>query len=267
MNPPKISVLLPVYNAGPFLAEALESVLQQSFGDFELLVLDDGSTDASAEIIASFTDPRIRYLPNDRNRGLVYTLNRGLELAQGTYIARMDADDVCHPERFAAQASFLDQHPEVAVVATFLDMMDEAGAPLPPWNDDRANSTPAEIRECLLRTNCLAHPSVMGRAELLRTYRYRPEQKEAEDYDLWLRLVADGYQLAKVPQPLLRYRVLTSSLTRKEGLSGFERRARTKRIFLQQRRASGTMNAWCRRLQVHYRMDVIRAYLKKWLRR
>lgn len=263
---PTVSVLLPVYNAGRYLREAIDSVLGQSFSDFELLVLDDGSTDDSANVIRSYSDPRLRHLPNDRNRGLIYTLNRGIELAQGTYIARMDADDVCLPERFAQQVTFLEQN-EVALVATTLEMMDERGAPLPPWRDDRASVSPDSIREQLLRANCIAHPSVMGRADIFRRYRYQEDQTEAEDYDLWLRLVADGQRIGKIESPLLRYRVLAGGLTKKEGLSGFERLARTKGKFLARRKADGTMNDYCRRLQRQYRLDLLRARIKKLLGR
>ncbi|TCJ17456.1 glycosyltransferase [Flaviaesturariibacter flavus] len=266
MNHPTVSVLLPVYNAGRYLREAIDSVLAQTFTDFELLVLNDGSTDDSEAIIESYKDPRLKHLANDKNRGLIYTLNRGIGLAQGRYFARMDADDVCHPERFARQVEFLESN-EAAVVATTLEMMDEAGAPLPPWADDRACISPSQIREKLLRDNCIAHPSVMGRAEIFKKYRYQEDQKEAEDYDLWLRLVADGHVIAKLNEPLLRYRVLAGGLTRREGLNAFERLARTKGKFLARRKADGTMNEYCRRLRSAYRRDLFRARIKKWLGR
>jgi glycosyltransferase involved in cell wall biosynthesis len=263
---PTVTVLLPVYNAERFLREAIDSVLMQSFGDFELLVLNDGSTDSSAAIIDSYDDPRLKHLPNDRNRGLIYTLNRGIDEAKGIFIARMDADDRCHPERFARQVAFL-QHHEAAVVATTLEMMDEKGAPLPLWPDDRAFTTPEGIRKCLLRTNCIAHPSVMGHASILKRYRYQEDQTEAEDYDLWLRLAADGLVIAKIDKPLLWYRVLQSGLTRKDRLNAFERLSRTKGKFLARRRKEGTMNQYCRRLQAHYRWDLLRARIKKILGR
>jgi glycosyltransferase involved in cell wall biosynthesis len=263
---PTVSVLLPVYNSGRFLREAIDSVLAQTYTDFELLVLNDGSTDGSGAIINSYTDPRLKHLPNDRNRGLIYTLNRGIDLAQGTYIARMDGDDICRPERLAKQVAFLESN-NAAIVASTLEMMNESGAPLPPWKEDRACISPESIGECLLRNNCIGHPSIMGRTAILKQYRYQEDQKEAEDYDLWLRLVADGKIVAKIDEPLLRYRVLDSGLTRKDRLNAFERLSRTKGKFLARRRQEGTMNDYCRRLRRHYQWDLFRARIKKWIGR
>ncbi|RYY90209.1 MAG: glycosyltransferase [Chitinophagaceae bacterium] len=267
MNNPKVSIVLPVYNAERFLKEALDSLVYQTFADFEVLAIDDGSTDGSAAIIKAYSDHRIQYLQNDRNRGIVYTLNRGIDLARGTYLARMDADDICHPERLAAQVDYLKENSSIAVVASFVDMIDADGQPLPPWQDDREHYLPGTIRARLLRTNCIAHPSIMARTAVMRSYHFRAEQKEAEDYDLWLRMVADGLQIGKVQRPLLRYRVLTSGLTRKENLSGFERQARTKRIFLAERRSNNAMNAYTRTLCRHYYWDLVRAFFKKLLKR
>ncbi|GAA4333743.1 glycosyltransferase [Flaviaesturariibacter amylovorans] len=267
MSTPTVTILLPVYNAERFLKEAVDSLLAQTFTDFELLALNDGSTDGSEAILKSYNDPRLRIVPNERNRGLIYTLNKGIDMAFGRYIARMDSDDVCRPGRLAAQVAYLDAHPGVAVVATTLDMINESGAPLPPWPDDRAYTTPEHIRECLLRTNCIAHPSVMARAEVLKQYKYQEDQKEAEDYDLWLRLVADGKLVAKIDEPLLRYRYLDTGLTRKDRLSAFERLSRTKGKFLARRKQEGSMNAYCRRLQLQYYWDLARARAKKILGR
>ena len=118
---PKISVIMPAYNAERYIREAIDSILRQTWSDFELIIIDDGSTDSTAAIIAGYTDNRIRFCPNAQNMGVAATLNRGLELACGAYVARMDADDISLPERFAKQAAYLDAHPNVTV-----------------WNSDRA---------------------------------------------------------------------------------------------------------------------------------
>lgn len=112
---PKISVIMPAYNAERYIREAIDSILRQTWSDFELIIIDDGSTDSTAAIIAEYTDNRIRFCPNAQNMGVAATLNRGLELACGAYIARMDADDISLPERFAKQAAYLDAHPDVTV--------------------------------------------------------------------------------------------------------------------------------------------------------
>lgn len=266
MTTPLVTVLLPVYNAERYLREAIGSVLQQTFTDFELLAINDGSTDSSEAIVLSFGDERIRYISNKGNKGLIYTLNRGIELARGQYIARMDGDDICHPQRLEKQVAYLQQS-SVALVASTVEMISENGSPLPPWKDDRQHTTPQSIRAFLLRDNCIAHPSIMARTEVMREYRYQSDQKEAEDYDLWLRLSADGQEIAKINEPLLRYRFLQTSLTRKEGLSAFERLSRTKSRFLAQRRKEGRMNAWCYRLSFYCALDTIRARVKSLLRR
>src|SRR3990172_2066353 len=111
-----MTVLMPVYNGEPYLASAVESILGQSFADFEFLIIDDGSTDRSCEIVRGYADPRIRLLRNSSNRGVIATLNRGLEEAHGEYLARMDADDISLPDRLAQPGAVLDAHPEVGVL-------------------------------------------------------------------------------------------------------------------------------------------------------
>lgn len=125
-NTPLVTVLLPAYNAGPYLREAVDSVLAQTFKDFELLVINDGSTDNTAEILASYDDPRM-VVVHQQNMGLIKTLNKGLGLAKGKWIARFDADDVCYPERLQLQVDFLQQHPDYVLISSEADYMDEHG--------------------------------------------------------------------------------------------------------------------------------------------
>ena len=128
---PKISVVMPAYNAENYIREAIDSILAQTFRDFEFLIIDDGSTDHTVEIIRSYSDSRIRLYQNERNMGVAATLNRGLDLARGEYIARMDADDISLPERFAKQAAYMDAHPDVAVCGSNIILFSE-GAPERP---------------------------------------------------------------------------------------------------------------------------------------
>lgn len=200
--PPAVTVLMPVYNAGRFLREAIESVLCQSWTDFELLVLDDGSTDDSAALAAAFGDARIRVVHNESNLRLVATLNRGLELAHGRYVARMDADDICLPQRLARQVSFLERHPEVGVCGTQVRTMGaEDGAVFPVVYDHE------RIVCCQLFESALAHPTVMMRREALLEagLRYSADFPHAEDYELWVRC-ARHMRLANIPEVLLHYR-------------------------------------------------------------
>jgi glycosyltransferase involved in cell wall biosynthesis len=202
--PPRVSVVLPVYNGEPFLTQAIDSVLAQSFRDFELIAIDDGSTDASGEILDRFAraDSRVAAL-HQANAGMVAALNRGLSLARGELIARMDQDDVAHPERFARQVAFLVAHPHVAVVGSAVTLIDEAGKRI---RDVDYPGTHEAISEFLERGSPLAHPTVMMHRDAVRGVGgYRAAYRYAEDYDLWLRM-AERCRIANLPDRLLRYR-------------------------------------------------------------
>lgn len=197
----------------PYLREAVNSVLAQTFQDFELLLIDDCSTDDSYKVAASFTDPRIRLFRNSTNQGLIFSLNRGIAESRGEFIARMDGDDVCLPERFQKQVAYLRANPGVAVVSSFVKFIDADGNTAGFWPADEAATGWKSIRRILPHENCVAHPSVMMRAEILRKYRYKENQQGSEDYDLWLRLARDGKIIEKVPEQLLLYRVHQHSTT------------------------------------------------------
>jgi glycosyltransferase involved in cell wall biosynthesis len=222
---------MPVYNAAPHLAEAIGSMLGQTYTDFECIILNDGSTDDSDRVIRSFTDPRIRYLQNDGNKGLVYTLNRGIEEARGEWIARMDGDDISLPDRLRRQADYLEAHPQVDLVATVVKLIDAEGQPLGFWKEDRDHVAETAIRDFLPLNNCIAHPTVMARTSVLRRFRYLDSQKQAEDYDLWLRMVAAGRILHKIGEPLLLHRILPRSFTRQRQDNVFFKMAETKLRF------------------------------------
>lgn len=202
---PAISVLMPVHDGGRFLAPAVESVLAQSFADFELIAIDDGSRDGSAQVLDEFAarDRRIR-VEHQENQGIVASLNRALSLARAPLIARMDADDICRPDRFAKQVAFLARHPEVAVLSGAMDVIDEDGAYL---RTEALPTLPDAIASELMHRSCVCHPAVMARTAVLRSVGgYRRAAQYAEDYDLWLR-VAEMAQIANVPDVLLAYRV------------------------------------------------------------
>lgn len=242
---PQISVLMSVYNGERFLTAAMESILTQTFRDFEFIIINDGSTDASAAIIAGFDDPRIRVV-TQKNQGLVMALNTGVEQARGSYIARMDADDLAAPERLAAQLEYLEAHPDCSLLATRVAIIDDAGLPQPDWAEDAACLTPAQIRAYLPTSNCLAHPSIMAPATVLKAYRYRPITG-SEDYDLWLRLAADGKMIAKLNRPLLSYRLHDASVTQTANQRSVTRKLlAVKRYFLAYRLARGKLNAFDR---------------------
>lgn len=200
MMAPKVTVLMPVYNGERYLAEAIESILAQTFGDFEFLIIDDGSTDESTSLLRLYTDPRIHCLTNDRNQGLAYTLNRGLELAQGEYIARMDCDDISLPERLRKQVQVMDACPEVGICGTWFQYM-QSGEVIELPSDAE------EVKFQTFHRNVLGHPTVMMRTALLRRYNleYNSEFSFAQDYELWSRCYIH-FSIINLPTVLLLYR-------------------------------------------------------------
>ena len=213
MNVPAVSVILPAYNCEKFIGKAIQSVLEQTFIDFELIVINDGSIDNTESVIHEFDDQRIFYLKNSNNQGLVYTLNKAITHANGKYIARMDADDICLRERLTRQKTFLDQNEDIAVVASTIEFINEQEEKTGIWKLDRQTVTPAQIRRAILKENCIAHPTVMMRSEIIKQLKYKEYQKNIEDYDLWLRLLNRGHKIAKLDEPLLLYRIHDDSVT------------------------------------------------------
>ncbi|WP_408588303.1 glycosyltransferase [Novosphingobium sp.] len=204
---PRISVALSVYNGERFLAQAIESVLGQTCGDFEFLILDDGSRDATPAIIADHAarDPRIRPIVRE-NRGLVASLNQLLAEARAPLVARMDADDLCLPERLGRQLAYLDAHPEIGVLGTWTEDIDELGGPHPVLAPDHPLGHEDFLRAVELSLPLLCHPAVMYRRDVvLSVGGYHGAFRHCEDLDLWLRLAAVT-RIANLPERLLRYR-------------------------------------------------------------
>jgi glycosyltransferase involved in cell wall biosynthesis len=204
MSDPLISVIMPVYNGAETLVWAISSVLGQTFEDYEILFLDDGSTDNSLQVASMFSDSRIRVLTDGVNQGLAYRLNQGIDLARGRYIARMDQDDMCFPERFARQFEFLESRPDVDLLGcramVFRSAQDIVG--LMPF----FGATHEEICASPWNSIRLSHPTWMGRAEWFRKYRYRmPEVILAEDQELLLRAYPESH-FACLGEVLFAYR-------------------------------------------------------------
>ena len=229
---PRISVVLPVYNGARYVAGAIESVLAQTCREFELLVIDDGSTDSTVRVVRSFGDPRIRVVSRP-HEGLVATLNAGLAEAAGDYIARQDADDCSLPQRFERQAAFLDAHPAVCLVGAHCEMVDERGrlvkTELPPADHDH-------LVRLLERLNCFSHGSVMfRRACALDAGGYRAVMRHVEDYDLWLRM-SERWRIGVTPEVLYRWRAHAGNITARHCLEQ-ERQACVAKICARRRRS------------------------------
>lgn len=206
---PKITVLLPVYNCELYVQTAVESILNQTFTDFEFLIIDDASTDATVSILKKFDDSRIQLIQKPVNSGYTNSLNYGLQLAKGEYIARMDGDDISYPQRFAQQIAFLDAHPEVVVCGTTYKIVGNDKQILLPEKNE-------SIKIGLLWGNCISHPSVMIRKKVLDDYAiaYDTSKEPAEDYDMWVRLLSLG-QLHNLKEVLLEYRIYGNQVSSK----------------------------------------------------
>ena len=200
---PVVSVVMPVYNTRAYIGAAIESVLRQSFRDFEFLIYDDCSTDGSAGVIRGFKDPRIRLIESKRNLGYLPHLNEGLRIARGKYIARMDSDDVSAPGRLQKQVDFMERNPGVGACGTAAVTM---GAGLPRRMGVETDD--ARIRCKLLFANQLIHPTAMLRASLIREKKleYRQGVYFSEDYQMWVE-IAGCARLANLPGVLLKYRL------------------------------------------------------------
>lgn len=223
---PRCTVLLPVYNGEAYLAEAIQSILRQTFQDFELLILDDGSTDGSVALARASDDARIRLEASATNQGMVTTLNRGLAMLQGEYIARMDADDIAAPDRLARQVAFLDEHPEVGMCGGYFrrfspEHSGRTGLEQPALGHDA-------IQFQLLFRSGICHSSVMMRREVLQKHglAYSGAYPCAEDYELWVRL-GRVTRLANIPHRLIDYRVHGAGIS---GRRGAEQRHSARRI-------------------------------------
>ena len=212
-NPPKLSVLLPVHNGERFVSAAIGSILAQTFREFELILVDDGSTDATAQILDGLEDPRIRILRNDSNKGFAHSLNRGLAAVRGALTARMDADDLSHPDRFAEQVRYLAAHEGIGLVATDYSIVDASDRTLTASVLGRDVVGP-EVEWRLFWENPIVHPSVMVRTELLRSSGGYAESFHhyAEDLDLWFRLARET-EMAVLGRVLFRLRKHDENVT------------------------------------------------------
>jgi len=208
---PRVSVLVPVYNGEKFIKETIAAVLAQTYDDFELILCDDASTDETEKIIASFDDKRIKYVRNNSNLGISVTRNKLIDMAKGEYIAVLDHDDICKPNRLKVQVDFLDKHKDVAMAGSWFELLCPKGASLwrrlitnlgwvwchplrPDWND-------------LWKGNVLMHPTIMYRREVFNdlNIKYREEYSPAEDYDFVRQAMEKNLTLANISQILVKY--------------------------------------------------------------
>ena len=206
---PLISVIMPVYNGEKYLREAIDSVLAQTYTNFELLLINDGSTDNSEEIILSYKDNRIRYIKNERNLKLIATLNKGIDFANGTYISRMDADDTMPPERYEIQMKYMMKHPDVDLCSVWAHVTDEQGKRIGKL---KGVDTSELINVSLFFTNPINHPGILCKSNVLKENKYQ-EFTHVEDMGMWIHLRDKGYKMVNIPKYLYSYRWYGSNVS------------------------------------------------------
>lgn len=207
MKTPMVSVIMPVYNGEKYLNEAIDSILNQTYTDFEFIILNDGSTDKTEEIILSYDDLRIVYVKNEENLQIVKTLNKGIALAKGKYIARMDADDISLPERFEKQMTFMKNNPDIDVCGTWMKTIG--------YKKDYLINYPIshnEIKSFMFFNSPMSHPTIFTKKSFYDEYQYSDEFNKVEDYHLWFRAV-NTHIFANIPQVLFLYRLHNNMTT------------------------------------------------------
>lgn len=203
MNNPRVTVLMSVYNGECYLNEAIDSILAQTFTDFEFLIIDDASTDNTPGILRSYSDPRITIITNEKNLGLTRSLNNGLAVAQGDYIARMDADDISLPERLDEQVHFMDNNPDICVCGCWVKIIGQNAGDIWRYPTSHDEIACRHLFEC-----SIAHPSVIMNKKYLNENQihYNNTFKKSQDYELWVR-ISGSYALANIGKVLLKLRI------------------------------------------------------------
>ena len=231
--PPEVTVLMTVYNGEKYLRESMDSILNQTFMDFEFLIIDDASTDASCNIILSYNDPRIRLIENEKNVGQAESLNRGLEKAKGKYIARMDQDDICLPQRLRCQLDVMEQNPNVGVCGTFAQFIDSNSKDIiVKWNEEMMTEN-EDLKTQLLFRPCFIHPSVIIRKSVLKNHHlcYEESAGHAQDYRLWYR-ISPFCDFVNIPHKLYKYRLHKSQLNKNKQNDQYLSSNETRRMIL-----------------------------------
>ncbi len=206
---PLISVIMPVYNGEKYLRDAIDSVLSQTYGNFEFIIIDDASKDESVSIVRKYDDDRIKLFINDVNMGVAATLNKGIDSAKGKYIARMDCDDVSMPNRFEAQIKYMESHNETVICGSSVNILTDGVESFRQYSE-----SDGAIRADMIFNSAFVHPAVMIRSDVLKEHniRYDTEFERAEDYEMWSRIIKMG-ECCNIGKPLLKYRHHTKQVT------------------------------------------------------
>ncbi|MWV55176.1 glycosyltransferase family 2 protein [Chlorobium phaeovibrioides] len=263
MKNPQVTILMPVHNGERYLTEAIDSILKQSFTDFEFLIIDDGSTDGSTTIVKSYEDPRIRLIANPENHGTVHVLNQGISEAKGTYIARMDADDISLPTRLEKQVHFMDNHPEIGISGTAMRLIKNGKLK----NTRTLPETDEELKIQLLFSTCFFHPTVIMRSDLAKAHPYPENLIYTQDYNYWTSL-ADKTAFANIPETLLYFREHAGQLSSRKADLQVTNARRIREGYLRRL----TEDISLEELEIHHRIaenqkDIDLRKAEKWLKR
>lgn len=227
-NAPLVSVLMPAYNSEKYIAQSIQSILNQTFTDFELCIINDGSTDGTAAVIDKFDDPRIIKTHRSQNGGLVATRNALIDQARGRYIAYLDNDDVAFPDRLKKQFNFLEAGKADICSGAYQTFNEETGE----HKNSKEPYSDADIK-ALITVYCpLCNPAVMGRAEIFKRFKYHPGNDHAEDYSLWQEIALAGYRMANLKDKLITYRIHPKQISRVANASAAEIFDRCRRDYI-----------------------------------
>jgi glycosyltransferase involved in cell wall biosynthesis len=209
MPHPQVSVIIPVYNAEKYIGEAIQSILNQTYKDFELIIIDDASTDKTPEIVSKYNDPRIKIYTNEKNLYIAGNRNKGIGLASGKYIVWQDADDISMSDRIELEYKLLESDPKIGICGSYLEIFDNSGT----LHLRKYKTTDAEVRKTIFRYSPVAQPSAMIRKECFdKVGLYNLGMPPAEDIEMSFR-IGQFYKFANIPKPLIKYRVHESSAT------------------------------------------------------
>jgi len=212
MPSPKLSIIIIAYNTGKFISQAIRSVLYQTHKNLELIIINDGSTDSTKTIVEAFDDSRIRYFENEKNEGIVYSRNKGLELAKGEYIGMLDADDIAYPEKFEKQIDFLEKNNDFGMIGSRVKFIDKNGKQLPgSW---KLKASPEMIPSIMLFKNYFLQSAVLYRRECIRHYSFKTDFNIGEDYLIWFDILKK-WKAWNLQQYLVDYRIHNESITNK----------------------------------------------------
>lgn len=262
-----VSFVMPVYNGWPYVQQAVQSMLdQQTDIPFEIIIINDGSTDASNHWLSALQYPQIVVVHQYPNQGLIASLNNGIQAAKYKYIARMDADDICVPRRLQAQVQALENKPTWAAVAGFIEFINQENEVTGNWTLDRNTTTPAAIKKAMAWECCIAHPSMLIRRAILLQFPYRAAQKNIEDYDLWLQLLAAGQTIGKVPETVLQYRVHPTQVTKQtlHTQNFYFKKWHCKAYFLRRYGFPFTLNIFVWKVAALALLDAVLGFAKQW---